>query len=384
MSENYIRLVSPGEIQISDSCGLVSFDYSFRVECLQAAMAAQEVDVALFSVGADLPYLIGYEAMASERLTVLVVRSGGKPILLVPELEAPRVATGDFDVVPWQETDHPIAIVGSVSDGPTRVAVGEHMWSVFLLGFQDMWPEASWTAGSELTAELRMRKDAEEIEALRNAAHGVDRVMGRIPEDVVFAGRTEREVARVLAEMTVAEGHDVAAFAIVASGPNAASPHHEPSNRVIEVGDVVVCDFGGRWDGYFSDSTRTFVVGVASERQIEVHGAVLAANEAGRAAASPGVSCEEVDRAARSVIQEAGFGEFFIHRTGHGIGLEVHESPYIVEGNMRRLESGIAFSVEPGIYIPGEFGVRIEDIVVCGEATLDELNRSDRSLVEVA
>ena len=207
--------------------------------------------------------------------------------------------------------------------------------------------------------------------------------MERIPAEVAFAGHTETEVARYLAALTVEEGHDEAEFTIVASGPNGASPHHHPGDRVIEVGDLVVCDFGGRHSGYYSDSTRTFVVGEPGADQTEVHEVVRAANEAGREAIAPGVPCQEIDRAARKVVDDAGFGEYFIHRTGHGIGLEVHEHPYIVEGNEQRLEPGIAFSVEPGIYLPGRFGVRIEDIVVCSDDGVESLNQSHRELISV-
>ncbi|HJQ77187.1 MAG TPA: M24 family metallopeptidase, partial [Acidimicrobiia bacterium] len=177
--------------------------------------------------------------------------------------------------------------------------------------------------------------------------------------------------------------HDQPAFTIVASGPNGASPHHHPGDRTVEEGDLVVCDFGGRIGGYFSDSTRTFVVGEATAEQQEVHDVVAAANEAGRSAVVPGVECQDVDRAARAVVAEAGYGEFFVHRTGHGIGLEVHEHPYLVEGNTTELESGMTFSVEPGIYLPGRFGVRIEDIVVCTEEGIETLNEASRHLVVV-
>jgi Xaa-Pro aminopeptidase len=230
---------------------------------------------------------------------------------------------------------------------------------------------------------MRMRKDSTEIDLLRRAARAVDRVMGRIRVEVAFAGRTEAQVARELADLTVEEGHDSAEFTIVASGPNGASPHHHPGDRAISEGDLVVSDFGGRWGGYFSDSTRTFVVGEPDAGQREVHEAVLEANRAGRAAVRPGVLCQEVDRAARRVINEAGFGDRFIHRTGHGIGLEVHEHPYMVEGNDRPLEPGMTFSVEPGVYLPGRLGVRIEDIVVCTSDGAESLNRSDRGLVSV-
>jgi len=207
--------------------------------------------------------------------------------------------------------------------------------------------------------------------------------MARIPAEVVFSGRTETEVARQLAAMTLEEGHEAVEFTIVASGPNGASPHHTASDKVIQAGDMVVCDFGGQWDGYFSDSTRTFVVGDPSDQQREVHGVVEAAQRKGRETAGPGVPCQEVDRATRHVIVDAGYGDFFIHRTGHGIGLEVHEHSYLVEGNETPLEPGMAFSIEPGIYLPGEFGVRIEDIAVCMPEGIEVLNNAERALVSV-
>lgn len=337
----------------------------------------------LLSAGADLLYFTGYEAMPSERITVLVLRSEGDPVLYVPELEAPRVTARDFEVVPWGETDEPVERASRVVDSPGLVAVGNHMWSSFLIEFQKRWADADWMPASRITSELRMRKDRIEIEELRRAARGIDLIMGRIPEEVRFAGRTESEVARDLAAMTLEVGHDVAEFTIVASGPNGASPHHEPGDRVIEEGDLVVCDFGGRWDGYYSDSTRTFSVGEPSVGQVEIYELVQKANEAGRAAVQPGTPCQDVDRAARSVIEDAGYGARFIHRTGHGIGLEVHEDPYIVEGNETPLESGMTFSIEPGIYLPERFGIRIEDIVACDDDGADTLNNSNRGLIAV-
>lgn len=345
-------------------------------------MGDRDVDVVVLSVGADMPYFVGYEAPGSERLTALVVTTSQEPVLLVPDLEAPRV-TGDVQVVTWSETEDPIDLLAKMGGSPGRVAVGDHMWSTFLIQLQDKWGDAAWMPASELTNDLRMRKDRAEIEALRRAARAIDWVMERIPGEVRFAGRSEAEVARDLAEMTIEEGHDTCEFTIVASGPNASSPHHEPGDRTIEEGDLVVCDFGGRRDGYYSDSTRTFSVGEPSVGQIEIYDVVLEANAAGREAVAAGVRCEEVDRATRAVIEDAGYGEFFIHRTGHGIGLEVHESPYIVEGNQLPLEAGMTFSIEPGIYLPGKVGVRIEDIVACTDDGVDALNGSERTLTTV-
>lgn len=346
-------------------------------------MGERGVDLTLVSFGADLLYLSGYDSHPSERLTALAVRQSGPPVLVVPELEAPRVDSFGVEVVSWADVDDPVAIIGELVDEPERVAVGDHLWSVFLLRFQKKWTHSGWLPASELIGELRLRKDAAEVEALQRAGAAVDRVMARIPSEVVFSGRTESDVARQLAAMTVEEGHDAVEFTIVASGRNGASPHHTTSHMVIESGDLVVCDFGGRWDGYFSDSTRTFSVGEPNERQAEVHSVVENAQRIGRQTAGPGIACEEVDRATRQAISNSGYGEFFIHRTGHGIGLEVHEPPYLVEGNRTVLEPGMAFSIEPGVYLPGEFGVRIEDIAICVEDGILELNNSERGLVMV-
>lgn len=361
----------------------MAFDYPGRLERLEGAMAEQSIDVVLLSIGADLRYFIGYEAEPSERLTVLVVRPERVPVLFVPALEAPKVRAGEFEVVPWGETDSPVRMAAEVAGSPQTVAVDSRMWSAFLIEFQKQLTNVDWKPASELTRALRMRKDMIEIEELRRAARGVDLVMGRIPDSVKFAGRSEREVARDLAAMTVEVGHDSSEFTIVGSGPNGASPHHEPGPRIIDEGDLVVCDFGGRWDGYYSDSTRTFCVGEPSVGQAEVHEVVRAANTAGRAAVAPGVPCEEIDNVTRAVIDDAGYGEFFVHRTGHGIGLEVHEHPYIVRGNRLPLEQGMTFSIEPGIYLPGRLGIRIEDIVACDEAGADTLNGAERSLLVV-
>ena len=343
-------------------------------------MAADGVDAVVLSIGADLPYFTGYEAMDSERPTVLVVRGSGVPVLVIPLLEAPRAEGSDVEVAPWAENDDPFALVTGALGGARRIAVGDQTRAANLLAIQAILPDVIWERASDLTARLRVRKGPEEVELLRAAAHAVDRVLGRVPDEVSFAGRSEMDVARDLQAMTVEEGHDVASFAIVGAGPNGASPHHEPGDRVIETGDLVVCDFGGRLRGYSSDVTRTFAVGPHSGEQEEVHAAVHAASEAARGAVRPGTTCEDIDREARRVIEDAGFGEFFIHRTGHGIGLEVHEHPYMVQGNETQLEQGMTFSIEPGIYLPGRFGVRIEDIVACGPDGVDELNRADRSL----
>lgn len=360
------------------------FDYGARIGRLREQMSERSVDFVLLSVGSDLPYFTGYEATPMERLTMLVVPSDRDPVLFVPDLEAARVEPGPFELVSWGETEDPVRLVAEMVKGAAQGAIGDHTRSIFLLGLQDELPDTRWSVASTLTGPLRMRKEPAEIELLRAAAEATDRVLARVPLEIRFSGRTERDVARDVQEMTVAEGHDIASSAIVASGPNGASPHHEPGDRVIEVGDLVVCDFGGRIGGYFSDVTRTFVVGEPAPLQVEIHGVVLAANEAGRAAVAPGIPCQEIDRVVRQVIVDAGYGDDFIHRTGHGIGLEVHEHPYMVEGNDLPVQKGMTFSVEPGVYLADELGVRIEDIVACVDSGADDLNRAERRLVHVS
>ncbi len=363
----------------------MSAAFAARVARARALMAEDGIDALLLSVGADLPYFTGYEAMASERLTMAVLPAAGLGALVVPRLEAPRVETRPdvFEVRPWDETDDPVGVVADLLGGPGRFAVGDHTWAVFLMRLQAALPGASFVPASELTGELRITKDDDEIEALAAAGAAADRVAARL-RDVTFAGRTEHDLSQEIQAMIVAEGHESSWGAIVASGPNAASPHHEPGARVIEPGDCVVVDFGGRHRGYYSDTTRTFHVGEPSGEFAAAYDVLRAAQEAGVAAVGPGVAAQDVDRAARAVIVGAGYGEYFVHRTGHGIGLEVHEHPYLVEGNTSTLEPGMAFSVEPGIYVPGEWGMRIEDIVVVAAGGARRLNESSRDLAVVA
>jgi len=349
-------------------------------------MAEADVDVLLLSVGADLPWLTGYEAMPLERLTMLVAPVGSRATLVVPRLEAPRVVERPevFDLRPWGEAEDPVAIVASLARGARRVAVADRTWAVFLLALQSQLPGAQWVRASALTGPLRAVKDAAEIAALRAASAAADRVAAQLlGGEIPLLGRSERDVSQDIGRRLLAEGHQKINFAIVGSGPNSASPHHEPGSRTIRPGEAVVCDFGGTMDGYCSDVTRTVWTGTPGAHERKVYRLLQSAQEAGVAAARPGVACEQVDAAARSVIDAGGYGEGFVHRTGHGIGLEEHEEPYIVAGNASPLVPGHAFSVEPGIYLPGRFGVRIEDIVVVGEDEPVPLNRVSRELTVV-
>lgn len=356
-----------------------------RQDRARARMAELGVDALLLSVGADLPYLTGYEAMPLERLTMLVLRRDGMATLVVPELEAPRVVeAGDaFTVRAWSEGTDAVALVaGLVGQAARRIAIGDHTWARFVLALQEALPDARFRAASEVLAPLRMVKDAGEIAALRAAAHAVDAVAAEI-RTRPFAGRTEAQVHRELVDRMFEHGHQRVNFAIVGSGPNGASPHHEASDRVIADGDVVVCDFGGTMHGYCSDITRMYAVGEPTAEVRDVYAVLVDAQEQAVQAATVGTACEDVDAVARRVLAGAGLGERFIHRVGHGIGLDAHEDPYLVRGNAAPLESGHAFSIEPGVYFPGRFGMRLEDIVVATPAGPDRLNEAPRGLVLV-
>lgn len=359
-----------------------SFD---RLSRAGAEMERAGIDALLLGPSADLRYLTGYDAPVLERLTMLVVPADGDPVLVVPELERPRAEdSGAGDVVriaTWNETDDPFAIVvSSVGDAHGKLGVGDRMWATFILGLQSRFPRASFARASSVLGALRMRKDATELDALRRAAAAADGVASGLAGERV-SGRTEREIARWISDALLARGCEHVGFAIVASGPNAASPHHEPGDRVIESGDALVCDFGGTVDGYSSDITRTFCVGEPPDGFTEAYAVLARAQDAAVCAVAPGVRAEEIDEAARRVIGEAGYGHAFIHRTGHGIGLEVHEEPYIVAGNAEPLATGMTFSVEPGIYLGGRFGMRIEDIVAVTDDGVERLNAAPRNPV---
>ncbi|MCL1587339.1 MAG: Xaa-Pro peptidase family protein [Actinomycetia bacterium] len=355
-------------------------EYRTRLEAARRVMDAQGVDALCLSVGSDLPYLTGYRAMPLERVTMLIVPREGSAHLVVPGLEAPRVSVPDnaFEVVGWAELDDPIATIDGYLGEAETVAIGDETWARFVLELQHAGPSRSYVGASDLMAELRMVKSPAEIDALRRAARTVDTVVDEMA-DVRFSGRTERSISRELIERTTSLGHDTMDFWIVASGPNGASPHHEPGDRVIERGDAVVVDFGGTQDGYCSDTTRMFVVGEAPYGFDAAYDVLREAQACAVDAVRPGVTAGSIDSVARDMITEAGYGDLFIHRLGHGIGMDTHEHPYIIEGNGQVLEAGMAFSIEPGIYSPGEWGMRIEDIVVVTPQGVERLNTSDRA-----
>ena len=372
-----------------------------RVARVRRRMEELDVDVLLLSLGADLPWLTGYQAMPLERLTMLVLPVSGDPVLVVPGLEAPRVARADevFAVRPWSDTEDPVAIVASMVDAHVdrhrgasslRVGVSDRTWATSVLALQSAIPEAEWITGSRVTSPIRAVKDDFELEALRSASSAADRVAAGLQRgDVSLIGRSEAEVSNDIGAWLVAEGHERVNFAIVGSGPNAASPHHEAGSRIIGPGETVVCDFGGTFSlegevGYCSDITRTVVTGEPTAEVAECYEVLLAAQQAAVAAAGDGIAAEAVDGVARSIIEDAGYGDLFIHRTGHGIGIEEHEDPYLVAGNHELLRPGHAFSVEPGIYAPGRFGMRLEDIVIInGQGASESLNTVSHRLAVI-
>ncbi|MGI9085412.1 MAG: M24 family metallopeptidase [Aeromicrobium sp.] len=342
------------------------------------------IDALLITPGANLRYLTGYHALPLERLTCLVLPAEGDPTLVVPALERPAAAASGagLDIAAWNETDDPFALVADLLGNADTIGVDDHMWAERVFAVQAALPSADLRLAGTVIQELRMRKEPAEVDALREAGRAIDRVHTRMGE-WLRAGRTERQVGADIARAIIDEGHETVDFVIVGSGPNGASPHHELSDRVIELGDPVVVDIGGTTPaGYCSDSTRNYLAGGrAPEGYDDGFAALSAAQEAQRRHAGPGVTAESIDAVGRRILADAGYGDLFIHRTGHGIGQETHEEPYIVEGNSLVLEEGMAFSIEPGFYVDGRYGARIEDIAVCTADGLEVLNHTPRELV---
>ena len=366
--------------------------YPARLDACRAAIAEHDLAALLLGVGPDLRYLAGWVGEPMERLTLLVVPCEGQVSFVVPRLEAEKAATtplvrsGAATIASFEETEDAAALVFRLLDprlnGP--LGVSDRLWSLHVLALQTAVPERRLVSAGPAMRDLRQVKDADEVELLRLAAQAADRTIDAVAAGRLV-GRTEADVSREIRQRLVDEGHDQAEFAIVGSGPNGASPHHDAGERTIAASEPVVLDIGGSRAGYVSDITRTIWVagdaGVEPEADFRrVYDLVREAQAAGTAAVAPGVEAQAVDAAAREVIAAAGYGEFFTHRTGHGIGLETHEDPYMVTGSATQLRPGMAFSVEPGVYLPGRWGVRLENIVVCADSGPDTLNRSSLDL----
>jgi Xaa-Pro aminopeptidase len=359
-------------------------DYAWRMG--RGATQAREAGLTglLVTPGPDLLYFAGYMPVAiTERITMLVIPASGEPAMIVPILERPdAVASPGAPVVSmhdWTDGSDPYEATAELLDGSGRYGISDSAWAMHLLGLQKLLPQSSYVSVTAALPMLRAVKNDEEIERLAVAGAAADASFEEI-RHVRFSGRRESEIAADLAGLLRKHGHSQVDFTVIGSGPNGANPHHEMSERVIEDGDMVVLDFGGLKDGYGSDTTRTVHVGEPTDEERKVFEIVRAAQQAGFEAVRPGVACQEIDRAARKVIADAGYGEYFIHRVGHGIGLTTHEPPYMVEGEEHLIEPGMCFSIEPGIYLPGRFGVRIEDIVVATEDGGRRLNNTTHEM----
>jgi len=378
---------------MTDAATTISLErFDARLAACRLAVVERGFASLLLSVGPDLRYLTGFVGEPMERFTLLVVPREGPVSFLVPRLEAqkaagtPLVAAGSARVVPFDENDDAAALVADMlrSHAAAPIGVSDRMWSMHLLRLEAALPGRRFESASVVMRELRQVKDADEARLLALAAEAADRTIDGVSAGSL-ADRTEADVSREIRRRLIDEGHDIADFAIVGSGPNSESPHHDASDRVIRAGEPVVLDIGGTRAGYASDTTRTVWVageaGIAPEPEfIRVFEVVRDAQARATAAIQPGVPAEQIDATARSVIANAGYADFFTHRLGHGIGLEVHEDPYVVAGNSTALKPGMAFSVEPGVYLRSRWGVRLENIVMCSATGVTVLNRSSLDL----
>ncbi len=370
------------------SRGFTTADFARRMERAGAQAADAGLTGVLVTPGPDLVYLTGYAPIAiTERITLLAIHPSRRPRLIVPILERPDAeaapAAGALELSDWTDGDDPYAAAAALLDDSGRYAISDSTWAMHVLGLQRTLPGSRYVSMTDALPMLRAVKGPDEVERLAAAGEAADASFEDIAR-VRFEGRSEADIAADLAGFLREHGHSQVDFTVVGSGPNGANPHHEMGERTIEAGDMVVLDFGGLKDGYGSDTTRTVHVGEPTDEEREVFEIVRRAQQAGFEAVRPGVACQEVDRAARKVIADAGYGEYFIHRVGHGIGLTTHEPPYMIEGETRPIEPGMCFSIEPGIYLPGRFGVRIEDIVVATEDGGRRLNNTSHEMRIVA
>ncbi len=364
---------------------------------LNARLAVENIDGLVITGGSDMEYLTGYKAMPLERITALVALAPDadnpeppKPTLYVPELERARVADNPeiFDLEGWDDSVNPVELVAARLDKSRRVAVSNDMWSIHVLGLQALLtqkdPTSSITTISEAFGGLRSIKSVEERNLMVKVGSLADVVATQLQQgEIPLVGRSEAQVAEDIASRLLSAGHERVEFVIVASGPNSASPHHHPGDRIIQANEMVLCDFGGKYMGYCSDTTRCVFTGPIPDEIAEAYEALHRAQAAGVSAAQPGSPLAEVDHASRGVLTEAGYGDYFVHRTGHGIGVQVHEEPYVTGQTSVTIEPGHTFSVEPGIYIDGKWGMRLEDIVVVNADGPQRCNNSPHELISV-
>lgn len=360
-----------------------------RLERLTASLRTSGLDAVVLNPGPTLKYLTGLNFHLMERPVVLMVAPGRDPVIVLPELELPKVGLFPYKVQAFAYGEIPTEWDGVFrqaiqSLGLDGKRIGVEPRNLRLLEFRHVQagaPEADFPDASDALAALRIRKDAAEIESMRRAVKiAQDGLEATLP--LIKVGMSEREVAAELVMQLLRHGSDSELpFApIVSGGPNAANPHASPSDRKLQVGDLLVVDWGAAYNGYISDLTRTFAVVEVDDECQKIHKIVQQANAAGRAAGKPGAPCAAVDKAARDVIEAAGYGKYFTHRTGHGIGMEGHEDPYMRGDNMQLLETGMAYTVEPGIYLTERNGVRIEDNMVVTETGAESLSDMPREI----
>jgi Xaa-Pro aminopeptidase len=359
-------------------------DFAQRMERAATQAAEAGLTGVLVTPGPDLVYFTGYQPIAiTERITLLALQASREPAMIVPVLERPDAegapGASALKVTDWTDGSDPYAATAELLEPKGTYAISDSAWAMHVLALQQALPGSKFVSMTSTLPMLRAVKDVDELARLAAAGKAADESLEDIAK-VQFGGRKESEIAADLAGFLRAHGHSEVDFTVVGSGPNGANPHHEVSERTIEDGDMVVLDFGGIKDGYGSDTTRCVHVGEPTDEEREVFEIVRRAQQAGFEAVRPGIACQEVDRAARKVITDAAYGEYFIHRTGHGIGLTTHEPPYMIEGETHELEPGMCFSIEPGIYLPDRFGVRIEDIVTVTEDGGRRLNNTSHEL----
>lgn len=359
-------------------------EFAARLVKLQGELASHDLDYLLIGPSTDMVYLIDFPVRQSERMTILVIPREGTPRLVMPGFELPRVQSlpALFEPDPWEDGDDPSLLLASLlraNGAVPTVGVGGQLFSHFLFRLQAAAAGARWVSGDAVMETVRMRKSPFEVEALREASRAADAVFEELIT-LPVAGMSEREALAEIHRLLLEKGHDTVGGGIVGYGPNGASPHHQVTDRRASAGDAVVVDFGGVRRSYRSDMTRTFHVGEPPEEFRRVYEIVDEANEVAFQLVKPGVTAEELDAVARAHIAAAGYADAFLHRLGHGIGLDGHEGPYLVRGDTTVLEEGMAFSIEPGIYLGGRFGVRIEDIVVVTADGAERLNQSTHEL----
>jgi Xaa-Pro aminopeptidase len=361
--------------------------YASRWKRARDVMEREGIGALLLTPSSDFYYMTGYPAKPTERFTAFILPLEGDPVLVTPAFELARIGNELRHAAvcrTWEEKESPIKLTAELLDTQHEaIGAGDEMWSVFLLALQDAVPNARWLPSSRVVPPLRMVKDEAELRLLREAQQIAERVLQQLL-DHGLEGKTERQAAQLLTALRQEAGLDPAGSAgTVGGGPNGASPHHINTDRVIHRGDAVVIDFSGAHHGYRADITRTPHVGPAPQEFREVYQTVFDANAAAFTAIRPGAPCESVDLAGRRVIADAGYGRYFTHRLGHGLGLDVHEPPYIVEGNSLRLGADMVFTDEPGIYLPDRFGVRIEDVVRVTAVGAERLTNYPRELLEI-